>query len=300
MSKLAFTKILLILVHHKSKGLILEMLDGIRRLNLGPEMQICVVDNSSGAEEIADLKAKLDTFANAKLLETSNLGYFGAARFALQRFLEQGSGLPEWVIVSNHDVLVEDKDFLTKLIREDHNSVGVIAPRIQILPSRRDQNPFMRVRPNRLRWAQLQLTSSSYLLASVWDWLWRRKSRLLSWLSARIRRSTQNLKVQRELIYAPHGAFVIFSRRYFEAGGFLDDNLFLYGEELSVGEICRSLHLPVVYVPSIAVVHTEHQSTGKSLSRFTYECQKKAIHYVNARYFSTSKRSVSREPGFLN
>src|SRR3989442_14004267 len=91
-----------------------------------------------------------------------------------------------------------------------------------------------------------------------------------------------------EFIYAPHGAFFIFSRRYFEAGGYLDGNLFLYGEEISVAEICRSLGLPVIYEPSLCVLHQEHQSTGKVLSRFTYECQKRAMQYVTSRYFSRS------------
>src|SRR3989442_12924430 len=87
-----------------------------------------------------------------------------------------------------------------------------------------------------------------------------------------------------EFIYAPHGAFFIFSRRYFEAGGYLDGNLFLYGEEISVAEICRSLGLPVIYEPSLFVVHNERRSTGHVFSRFSFECQKNALRDVSSRY----------------
>src|SRR5205823_702439 len=93
-----------------------------------------------------------------------------------------------------------------------------------------------------------------------------------------------------ESIYAPYGAFFIFSRKYFDAGGYLDENLFLYGEEISVGEICRSLQLPVIYEPSLCVLHNEHQSTGKRINRFSYECQKAALQYVMSRYLSGSRR----------
>src|SRR6185437_3069774 len=101
-----------------------------------------------------------------------------------------------------------------------------------------------------------------------WDWLWRRKSALKSWFAARLSKSTSDTNGKREFIYAPHGSLIIFSRRFFEAGGYLDKDLFLYGEEISVAEMCRSLSLPVLYEPRLRVVHNEHQSTGKALSRF--------------------------------
>jgi len=53
--------------------------------------------------------------------------------------------------------------------------------------------------------------------------------------------------------------------------------------------------LPVIYEPTLCVLHNEHQSTGKALSRFTYECQKKAIQYLTSRYFgSHSRQRVNR------
>src|SRR5947208_6891971 len=113
-----------------------------------------------------------------------------------------------------------------------------------------------------------------------------------SWLAALRISSLPDHAAERESIYAAHGSFFIFSRRYFEAGGFLDENLFLYGEEISVAEICRSLGLLVVYEPSLCVLHKEHESTGKVLSRFTYECQKKAMQYVTSRYLARSLKPV--------
>jgi GT2 family glycosyltransferase len=221
----------------------------------------------------------------------TNRGYFGAARSAFDQYLRQGHTLPDWVIVCNHDIQIEDKEFFSKLFCQDP-TVGVIAPRIQALPGRADQNPFMRRRPGPLRWANLRFISSNYAAAALWDWLWRRKSEFRSWLAARRRSSLQKSDANRESIYAAHGSFLIFSRRYFEAGGFLDGNLFLYGEEISVAEICSSLSLPVVYEPSLCVVHKEHQSTGKILNRFTYECQKKALQYLTSRYWSGSQGPV--------
>jgi GT2 family glycosyltransferase len=95
-------------------------------------------------------------------------------------------------------------------------------------------------------------------------------------------------------IYAAHGSFFIFSRRFFEAGGFFDQDLFLYGEEISVAEICRSLGLPIIFVPALSLWHNEHASTGRAITRSSYERQKKALEHVNARYFSGECEPVKK------
>jgi GT2 family glycosyltransferase len=285
------SKAVVITVNYKSAGAALAFLTSLERAKAFPEIDVVIVDNSEGEEELPKIRPAARKYANVELIESpTNRGYFGAARFAFDHYLEQGNALPDWVIVCNPDIQIEDEEFLSRLFRQDPETVGVIAARIQALPGRVDQNPFMRKRPDSWRWANLRFISSHYAAAALWDWLWRRKREFRSWLVARRRGSFLNVNAKRESIYAAHGSFFIFSRRYFEAGGFLDGNLFLYGEEISVAEICRSLGLPVVYEPSLCVLHEEHQSTGKVLSRFTYECQKKAMQYVTSRYLSRSAR----------
>lgn len=269
------------------------MLNCVRWLNGNENVGLAIVDNASGQEEVAKILPAVSRFSNARLLESpTNRGYFGAAKFALDRYLEEGNDLPDWVIVCNHDIQIEDKEFFSKLLRQDPKEAGVIAPRIRVAPGGADQNPFMKRRPGALRWAQLRLVSSNYATAAIWDWLSRRKKEFISRMAARRGQSLQDVNAKSEAIYAAHGSFFIFSRRYFEAGGFLDGNLFLYGEEISVAEICRSLGLRVMYDLSLCVLHKEHQSTGKVLSRFTYECQKKAMQYIKSRYLSRSPKPV--------
>lgn len=283
--------VLLIAVNHRSSRSILEMVDSINRSSTNQGVETVIIDNSPAPVELARIRAAVQDIHRAELLESSeNRGYFGAARLALDHYLANRHLLPDWVIVCNHDVLIEDREFFKRLLREDSDTVGIIAPRIQRRPGHSDQNPFMRRRPDRLRWAQLRLVGSNYGLAVFWDWLWRRRLALKSWLNAKGMEYAANKDPKREFIYAPHGSFIIFSRKFFEVGGSLDTDLFLYGEEISVAEMCRSLSLPVIYEPALRVIHNEHQSTGKSLSRFTYECQKKAIQYLTSRYFASHRR----------
>jgi len=287
---------LFIAVNYRSSESILEMVASVNRCSAKQNVGTVIVDNLPVPVGFERIRSVVQGLGNAEVLESpENRGYFGAARFALDHYLANGRVLPNWVIVCNHDVVIEGREFFERLLREDSDAVGVIAPRIQRQQSHSDQNPFMRDRPGRLRWAQLRLVGSNYPLAIFWDWLWRQKSALKSWFEAKCTESTSNKNAKREFIYAPHGSLIIFSHRFFEAGGYLDKDLFLYGEEISVAEMCRSLSLPVIYEPTLCVLHNEHQSTGKALSRFTYECQKKAIQYLTSRYFgSHSRQRVNR------
>jgi len=286
-------RVFVVSVHYRSGGRILELLNCLRWQKGSPDAEIIIVDNSSGEEELARIRDAVKEFSNVELLVSpTNRGYFGGARFAFDHYLERGDELPDWLIVCNHDVLIEDAEFFEKLFQLDPRSAGVIAPRIRVSGTNLDQNPFMRHRPNWLRWASLRFIHSNYGLAAFWCWLSRQKQALRSHWGARRSKTASMQNGRGEFIYAPHGAFFIFSRRYFEAGGYLDGNLFLYGEEISVAEICRSLGLPIIYEPSLRVLHKEHQSTGKRLSRFTYKCQKRALQYLSSRYWSGSQRLV--------
>src|SRR5579859_7894237 len=109
------TEILIISVHFRSNRALLEMLASLKRLNGSRGLYIIIVDNSSGEEELARIRPVIGTFPNAVLLElTTNRGYFGAALSALDHYREQGRTLAKWVIVCNHDVVINDSEFVTK------------------------------------------------------------------------------------------------------------------------------------------------------------------------------------------
>jgi len=279
-------KALVVLVHYKTPDGVLALLDSLQDVQRRSEVAITVVDSCSGEECLSTIRGRLAEFPNAELLESpTNRGYFGAARFALDQYLAQGHDLADWVIVCNHDVLIEDKNFLEKLFATDPATVGVLAPRITISPLGIEQNPFMRERPGWWRRSTMRLYSYSYPLGVTWDWFSRQKktlkSRLPAWMSGS-RNGTG-----RRPIYAAHGAFMIFSRRFFESGGSLDHGLFLFGEEIAVGESCRAMGLPVIYDPALSVLHNEHQSIGNGMSRVMFGYHRLAVRHVLSKYLTS-------------
>jgi GT2 family glycosyltransferase len=279
------TKAVVITINYQSAVSTLKFLGSLQGLKAFSDIEVIIVDNASGEEDLSSIRHAIEQLSNVELLASAeNRGYFGAARFAFDRHVAKEHVLPDWLVVCNHDVLIEDQDFFSKLFSQDPMAAGVIAPRIQVLPSREDQNPFMRGRPGWWRRFTMRFYSFSYPFGVTWDWLSRQKrlirSSILSWVPR------SNEFPTRECIYSGHGAFMIFSRRFFDAGGSLDDQLFLFGEEIAVGETCRSLGLPVIYEPSISVLHNEHQSVGIGMSRRMYGYHRAAVQHVFSKYFT--------------
>jgi GT2 family glycosyltransferase len=276
------TKVLMVVVHYKAHDGVLELLDSLQRLKGFCDLDLVIVDNCSGEEQLSTIRRAVTQVPNAEVLESSiNRGYFGAAKYAFDLHLGKGHDLPDWIIVCNHDVFIEDKDFFLKLFNQD-SAVGVIAPRIQAVPTKIDQNPFMRRRPGWWRRFTMRLYSAAYPLAVTWDWLSRQKRVLISRIPPWISRSQRNSG--RQTIYAAHGSFMIFSRKYFEAGGTLDDQLFLFGEEIVVAESCRMLGLRVIFDSALSVLHNEHQSVGNGMSRRMFGYHREAVRHVLSKY----------------
>jgi GT2 family glycosyltransferase len=279
-------KALLITVNYGSAASLLELLGSLQHLKASSEIEIIIVDNSSVYKHSSRIREAITQIPTAELVELpTNRGYFGAAKFGLDYYLAQGRALPDWVIVCNHDVVIEDETFFEKLFVRDPSTVGVLAPRITIASQAIEQNPFMEERPGWWRQFTMRLYSSAYPLALTWDWLSRRKRVLLS--HTLLGMSSPRSDSDGRPIYAAHGAFVIFSRKFFEAGGILDDQLFLFCEEIAIAESCRSLGLQVVYEPTLAVLHNEHQSVGNGMSRRMYHYHRRSVRHVLAKYLST-------------
>lgn len=243
----------------------------------GPAVRAVIVHNGDH-----ELRVDLPEAARSRVWVVRpphNRGYFSAANFGLEDYLSRNP-MPEWVVVSNADVHIPDSSFFDSLARFYRTAPpGLVAPSILSLASQRDQNPNMRRRPSRARmWFyrfvfQFFLTDAAYHLGSI------AKARLRRWQS-RTRGTDPPAR-----IYAAHGAFMIFNRSYFDAGGSLRYDVFLYGEEVFVAETARSLGLEVRYDPRLRVVHSEHSETGAVINPKSWRRRREASAHIARRFF---------------
>lgn len=288
--------VLIITVNYKGADATETFLRSVAALDAASLAHILVVENGSQDGSAERLRHVVQQFRNVELLESSNnRGYFGGANWALQQDVARGQS-PKWVIVCNNDIVFNDRQFLVKLLKRSAETEPVIAPAIIDRNTGIDSNPFLRRRPSCFRLWRCRFWLSNYYLMWFKQWLSPHVRALKSRLSLRV----STIKADRsEFVYAPHGSFLIFSRAYFEAGGYIDDGFFLYAEELSVAEICRRLSIPVMHDPKLRVLHDAHRVTGRMCNRFTFDAGRAGLEYAVRTYFSPPAQpgsSGSTEP----
>jgi GT2 family glycosyltransferase len=275
---------LIITVNYKGADATEGFLESVSTLEGSASTRILVVENGSQDGSVERLRPMVQRFGNVELLESPvNRGYFGGANWALQQYKSRGHQ-PDWVIVCNNDITFDDRRFLSMLLQRDPGRGAVIAPAIIARQTGADCNPFLQQRPSRFQLLRYRFWQSNYYLMWLKQWL-SPYVRIL-----RHRRSSQrrdSKPTESSLVYAPHGAFLIFSRTYFEAGGYIDDGFFLYAEEFSVAEICRNLNLQVIHDPGLRVLHDAHRVTGRMCNRDSYAQGRDGFKYALQKYFLT-------------
>ena len=280
-TQFVMTDALIITVNFRHPECTLEFLKSASRLQGFTRCHVLVVDNHSEDESVARIQQAISEFTNAELLASpQNRGYFGGAKWALQQYVAQHR-MPDWVIVCNNDILFPDSQFLVKLFHRDPSTAAVLAPAVIAHLTGVDANPFLRRRPSRWQMLRYRFWLSHYYLMWFKQWLapYVRilRHQIGEWRSAEAGHVPSR-------IYAPHGAFIIFSRMFFDAGGTIDDGAFLYAEEFCIGEACYRLDLPVIHDPELSVWHNAHQATGRMLTRPIYGYQRQGLTYAWQKY----------------
>lgn len=273
------SKALIITVNFRQAECTLQFLNSASEIEGFAGCHLLIVDNNSGDGSPSRIREAISEFSNVQLLASrENHGYLGGAKWALNQYLARHSA-PDWVIVCNNDIVFDDREFLSRLFVNDPRAEGVLAPAVVSSLTGFDANPMIAKRPSRVRMLRYRLLLSSYFVAWLTQWLAPIVRKMRNRLHAGSSRRNGRTR-----IYAPHGSIFIFSRRFFEAGGFIDDASFLYGEEFGVAEMCLQLGLPVIHDPKLRVWHEESQTTGRMLSRSVYQHQKNGFRHVLARY----------------
>ncbi len=214
-----------------------------------------------------------------------NLGYFGGANYGLKRYLAI-SELPDWVIVCNVDIEFSDNQFFSALQGlKSTESLGVVAPRIWSARSKRDLNPKISQRPSKGRMLFYKVIFGNYFLQMAYEVLSFLKGSLRAQI---VEKLPEDQRPENGVvpIYAAHGSCMIFSRRYFIAGGSLEYSVFLFGEEIFVAETAKRLGLAVGFCPWLYVLDNEHASTGIIRSRKVAGYMKDATNYLVEHYFA--------------
>ena len=214
------------------------------------------------------------------VISQQNIGYLNGADLGLKTFCKTQT-LPDFAILSNSDVTIQNMSFISELISKHSNSKNaVIGPSIISSLTGHNQNPMYEHRLSKTRLQLILLFFSNYLLYIIYNTLALIKRKLFM-PSANIKNNIT------KDVYALHGSFIVFKSDYFNSGATLNYPAFLFGEELFIAEQCIKKNLTQQYDSSLSVIHHEHQTTSVFKNRKLLAYHFEALNFIYKTYYKT-------------
>jgi GT2 family glycosyltransferase len=253
-------EILIIGVIYNTYPETLRYLKSISEASTG-NISVILADNSTMATP-SDFTEQIKTFPFLQYFRTGkNLGYFGGAKAGMNLYLQEISRHPDWVLVTNVDIVFTPGFFEHLSGLKNLQNLGIIAPSIISQKWNSDYNPKIPVRNSKRRIEFYCFIYSNFIFQNLYVTM----AYLKKWIRGRLRdkrvfnagQAQKNRK-----IYAPHGSCLVFRKTYFSSGGTLDLPNFLFGEEIFVAETAARLGLDVIYDPELIIHDYEHASVG--------------------------------------
>ncbi len=253
--------VVFVILHYNEINVTRLAIEHILNLDNYQDCHIVVVDNCSPDKSGFQL---LEDYADnpfVTVLQTpQNLGFAKGNNFGYSYSKKIFS--PNIVVVMNNDVMIEQKDFMTIL----YNTPALIDYEV-LLPiiinkEGVNQNPF---REKGLSTSKIVFDFLNFLLLYV---LYSIPIFNKWWMQGRKKngKTTINRKSEEGTMKVPHGACVIFTKKWIENenNAFVPDT-FLYGEEDLLFEYILSKGYKTYYTKALSVHHLEDVSTNTVL-----------------------------------
>lgn len=255
-------KTLIICVNYNSHNELINYLESVKNsikmCNEVHSVDVLIADNSA-------LKIELSNVYDYNIKHVfigKNTGYFGAITYILKKEEIKLEGY-DYVAISNVDLLM-DKNFFVNLYNQKfEESIGCIAPKIYSITEKRNRNPKVINRYSAKKMRLLRLMYKYPVLYCTYAVVFHK-----------LRRKGVH-KSDEKFIYAPHGSFMLFTKKFIPFLYSMKYPTFLFGEEIFIAENLRARSLKVEYCPVLLINDIDHVSTArltnKKYFKFNYE-----------------------------
>lgn len=234
----------------------------LRQNQTGYEVQIIIVDNDSPNSSFKILQKRYKNHSSIHVVKTtSNLGFANGNNYGYKELLKYMN--PDFVIMSNSDAFVK-KDGLYKWIDMAYSrySFGILGPSIYSLSQKFYQNPGENLSKEISILKKYKFDLEKGLINAYVKYLFHLPSKQGS-IDKWDNPYYHDIHLDKTL----HGAFEIFSKKYFNYYELpYDPRTFMYLEENILRIRCEQAKLPMVYLPTYTVYHLQAASTSEANS----------------------------------
>lgn len=279
--------IVFVILHYLSQEMTEECISKIEEKFNITNIKIVVVDNASYNGSGQRLRDEFIGDPTCKvILNKVNLGFAKGNNVGYQYAKAHYS--PNFIVIMNNDVLIEDPEFLKK-VQEIYNETkfDVLGPDILAVKTGVHQNP-MKTKPySRQELEEIVFERKKWLAhyRSHYTVLYL-KSKVREWVKKAIHWKSKSPKQLNPLynekqIENPvlHGACLIFSKRFIQNEDVaFNPGTFLYMEEDILHYTCERKKYKLLYDSSVQVYHLEDVSTDLE---FNSDYKKRKMKYMN-------------------
>jgi hypothetical protein len=246
MQSTAHPLVSVITVNYNNHKVTEEFLHALNRFNDYVNVEVIVVDNNSASDPT---DALLAIYPDARIFLTgSNLGFAGGNNFGIKR----ANG--EYFFLVNNDTEFTP-GLLLSLVNtyREHHDAGIVCPKFHYFFDKgtieyAGYNPINVFTGRNKMIGNCQIDNGQFDLLSVTN-------------------------------YA-HGGGMLISRQVAEITGLMNENYFLYYEELDWSEQIKNKGFKIYYQPAALIYHKESASTGKGSPLKTYYLTRNRILFM--------------------
>lgn len=258
-----------IILHYLAEDMTKECVKYIQNHLDMNRIRIIIVDNASSNGSGARLKQfyKDNKYCDV-ILNDENMGFARGNNVGYTYAKEKYD--PDFMIIMNNDVLIDDKTFLDKIDTVyQENNFYILGPDIISKRNNKHQNP---ARKENVTKEQVVKEIESLEKALKNPFIYYIINKIKSTIRIRTRlkkvfgKTDNNMYLKKMYNPVLHGACYIFSRRYLELEKeAFDSRTFLYHEEEILHYNCIKKNYSMIYDPILRVNHLEDVSTDESL-----------------------------------
>lgn len=211
-----------------------------------PNLEVFVVDNASPSDHPEIIK---EIFPQIILIQSAkNLGFAGGNNLAIR----QAKG--DYIYLLNNDTIIPEKhiNLLLNALTNEHET-GIVCPKIKSFDD-----------PNLILFAGFTPMSSITV-----------RNKIIGFAEKDFGQHDQ----RKQSAYA-HGAAMMLKREVIEKVGLMNEQYFLYYEEIDWSVRIRKAGYTIGYIPETYILHKESLSTGKNSPLKSYYINRNRVLFV--------------------
>jgi GT2 family glycosyltransferase len=264
------TKLSIIIVNYNVKHFIEQCLISVYNACANIEAEVFVVDNNSVDGSCAMIKER---FPQVKLIENKkNVGFSTANNQAIKK----ASG--EYILLLNPDTVVEENTFVKCLQFMDSNSdaggltVRMIDGKGNFLPESKRALPTPIV---------------SFYKIFGFTKIFPKSKRFAKYYLGHLNENDTN-----EIEILP-GAFMLLRKEAVDTAGLLDEDYFMYGEDIDLSYRIKKAGYKNYYYPETTIIHYKGESTKKGSLNYVYVFYKAMIIFAQKQFSHKNAKAFS-------